>query len=515
MLTTNNSTCCRTSCTAKRDRCSTYTSTCLRRLSLIGAIYCTAAGQVTVDVLPDGVLLYIFDCYVSRALCDLSRIEWIYAWHTLVHVCRRWRDVVFGSPRRLNMQLYCTARTPVRETMDVWPALPIVIFGDGLSTSTSGADNIIAALQRNDRVCELGLWDVTSSQLEKIAAVMQEPFPVLTSLGLQWHSPIEDTVTSSPPVVPDSFMGGSAPLLRSLHLNRIPFPGLPKLVSSATGLVHLLLSNIPHSGYVSPDALVTCLSALTSLKDLTFEFQSPRSRPDRVRRRPPPPMRRSLPALTRFSFKGVSEYLEDFVARIDTPQLDRLSITFFNQLIFDTPHLSQFISRIPKFQSPDEARTVFRDSVVEVTLPSPTRRFGYEALTLGISSREPDWQLSSLVQLCRTSLPALDTVEDLYIHGGGYMSSRWQNDIENSQWLENFHLFTAAKNLYLSKEFSPRIAPALQELVAGRTTEVLPTLQSLSLEVQPSGPVQEAIGEFFAARQLSGNPIAVTSWERS
>ena len=39
----------------------------------------------------------------------------------------------------------------------------VVLFGDGLSTSTSGADNIIAVLQHNDRVCELGLWDVTGS----------------------------------------------------------------------------------------------------------------------------------------------------------------------------------------------------------------------------------------------------------------------------------------------------------------------------------------------------------------
>ena len=46
--------------------------------------------------------------------------------------------------------------------------------------------------------------------------------------------------------------------------------------------------------------------------------------------------------------RRVGEFLEDFVARIDTPQLDRLSITFFNQFIFDTPHLSQFISRMQK-----------------------------------------------------------------------------------------------------------------------------------------------------------------------
>jgi hypothetical protein len=67
-------------------------------------------------------------------------------------------------------------------------------------------------------------------------------------------------------------MGGFAPRLRSLHLNRIPFPGLAKLLSSANGLMHLLLSNIPHAGYVSPDALATCLSAQTSLKDLAFEL---------------------------------------------------------------------------------------------------------------------------------------------------------------------------------------------------------------------------------------------------
>lgn len=79
----------------------------------------------------------------------------------------------------------------------------------------------------------------------------------------------------------------------------------------------------------------------------------------------------------------------------------------------------------------------------------------------------------------------------------------------------SLRLFAAARKLYLSKEFSPRIVPALKELVGGRTTEVLPTLQSLSLEAQPSWPVQEAVGDFLAARQLSGQPIAVSSREKS
>jgi hypothetical protein len=75
--------------------------------------------------------------------------------------------------------------------------------------------------------------------------------------------------------------------------------------------------------------------------------------------------------------------------------------------------------------------------------------------------------------------------------------------------------FTAVKNLYLSKEFAPGIAAALQELVGGRITEVLPSLQNIFVEgLEPSGPFQENIGQFVAARQLSGHPIAISVWDK-
>jgi hypothetical protein len=57
----------------------------------------------------------------------------------------------------------------------------------------------------------------------------------------------------TPPVIPDSFLDGSAPRLRIFTFNNIPFPELPKLLLSATHLVHLRLFNIPHSGYISPE----------------------------------------------------------------------------------------------------------------------------------------------------------------------------------------------------------------------------------------------------------------------
>ena len=214
--------------------------------------------------LPDVALLTIFDFYMDKVPIE--------AWHTLVHVCQKWRIVVFGSPRRLDLRLHCTARTPVREVLDIWPLLPIVVGADGLRKW--GVDNIFAALEYNNRVCELSLIDsgVSSSQWEKVFSVMQQPFPALKRLLLQ---PVDETT----PVDPDSFLGGSAPSLQMLSLHDIPFPGLPKLLLSATHLVHLDLY-IPHSGYISPEVMVTCLSALTRLEKLEIGFKSRRSRPD-------------------------------------------------------------------------------------------------------------------------------------------------------------------------------------------------------------------------------------------
>jgi hypothetical protein len=90
----------------------------------------------------------------------------------------------------------------------------------------------------------------------------------------------------------------------------------------------------------------------------------------------------------------------------------------------------------------------------------------------------------------------------------------WQEEIESNQWLELLHPFTAVKGLHMSRGFAPRITGALRELVAGeRVTEVLPALRSGFLEEPlPLGPVQEAIGQFVAARQPAGHPITVSHW---
>ena len=454
----------------------------------------------SIDILPDDILLGVFELFMDENLTPTLRAKW---WQSLVHVCRRWRSIVFGSPRRLNLRLACTTRTPVRGMLDVWPPFPLVIYD--IERLTENVDNVLAALEHRDRVHVIQLSLANGSSLEKVFAAMQEPFPEMALLQLESHGELV-------PIVPDSFLGGSAPHLVSLRLHHIPFPGLPKLLLSATNLVDLYLWNIPHSGYISPDAVVTALSALTSLQFLDLGFRSPRSHPDQASRLPPPSTRTVLPALTEIWFKGVCEYLDDLVARIDAPQLNSLHMTFFNDIVFDAPQFTQFISRTPTLKAVENAHVVFGHRKATIN-SSPRYETRYE---VGILCRELDWQVSSLEQLCASHFPPLSTLEDLYIYECLYGEQQyWQDNIENMLWLELLHRFTTVKNLYLSKEFARRIVAALQELVGGRTTEVLPTLQNIFLEeVEPGGRVQEDIGRIVAARQLSGHTITVSHWKR-
>ena len=100
---------------------------------------------------------------------------------------------------------------------------------------------------------------------------------------------------------------------------------------------------------------------LSSLETLDIGFESPQSRPGLETQFSPPSKHSVIPALSLFAFRGVIEYLEDLVTGIDTPQLDDMRITFFNQIDFDTPRLAQFINRTHKLRK-REANVRFEDN---------------------------------------------------------------------------------------------------------------------------------------------------------
>jgi hypothetical protein len=461
--------------------------------------------KVTIGNLPDDVLVEIFDFYVDE--CRYWANHGDDGWHTLVHVSRRWRNVVFASPRRLHLRLLCMPNRSVKEMPDIWPELPITISDRGWYHPKTGenVENVIDALELKDRVLTINLCSFSSSDLKRFAAVMEDPFPALTRLTL-WS---KDEMT---PVISDSFLGGSAPRLQHLELGQIPFPALPKLLLSATDLFILDLFHIPHSGYISPEAMVACLSALTRLEQLIIQFQSPLSRPAKASRRRPSLTRTVLPALTYLEFRGVTAYLEDLVARIDAPVLVHFSITFFNQLVFDLLQLPMFLCRTKAFTVLNHTQVEFDEECANVDFSSGTEPFNETLLSLTISCRELDWQLSSLSQICNLVLLALSAMDMGYIDLRPSISGVYplliEDDMENTQWLELLHPFTNVKDLCLSGKLPTCIAPALQELAGERVTEILPTLQNIFVDGEHKH-VPKAISEFVAARQLSGCPVAI------
>jgi hypothetical protein len=375
--------------------------------------------------------------------------------------------------------------------------LPLVISGD----ISSG---VIAALGQSNRVCQVDLRP-NSLQLEEVLATMQVSFPELAFLRLS-------SFGKTLPVIPDSFLGGSAPRLQILSLNGISFPGLSNLLMSATRLVELTLTDIPHSGCILPEAMVAPFSVLSTLKVLSLRFRPHQSPPDwESRSLPRPPSKRSiLPILRKLSFEGNAKYLEGLVTFMDAPQLVCFQIDLFNQIDFDTPRLAQLINRTPTLGAFDETRLRFGHRTAGVLLRYRITTFTTDDLRINLSCCELDWQLLSVAKLCN-SLHPLSTIEDLHIKRQ-YLEAVRMDDysIENTVWLQLLLPFTAVKNLYLDEEFVPVIVATLQELVVGRITEVLPSLQNVILELEPSGGLEENIRRFVAGRQLAGRPITIS-----
>ena len=70
------------------------------------------AMVINIMTLSDNILLEIFDTYriCYSDFCDC--LAW--KWDRLVHVRRRWHQIIFASPLRLHLHLHCTFRTRAR-----------------------------------------------------------------------------------------------------------------------------------------------------------------------------------------------------------------------------------------------------------------------------------------------------------------------------------------------------------------------------------------------------------------
>ncbi|KAN0118607.1 hypothetical protein V8E52_005030 [Russula decolorans] len=444
----------------------------------------------TIDILPDNVLLETFDLYRLDAVPQSGGRPW--KWHRLAHVCQKWRHIISTSPRRLDLRILCDNRTPI-EILHVWPTLPLAVSFKATQKSTLIPKHITAAFRHLDRICQLELY-VTSSMTISLAEMIQKPCQALQSVSIT----VDDATGASIPVC-NAFLGGSAPHLEEIKLDGIsyPFPRLRQVLLSTHNLVELRLSKIPNALYFSPEDLVTGLSPLVRLKSLSVGFYF-------TAFHPPPnathtPQRTTLPSLTSLDFHGSSEYLEEFMARINSPALYKITIRLFNQISFENPQFCQFILRPNALGSPTWVIVTHSAESVSVSL------ILNEQCVIGTSCRRLDWQLSFVTEILTQLSPLLSSVRSLTIQKSGELPS--MEDMESAQWLELFRPFTHVTLVRVSEEqLVPSIVQAL--VTEDMATTVLPELFSLHLEEHSATPsVVEAAKQFVAMRRLSGHTV--------
>jgi hypothetical protein len=245
--------------------------------------------------------------------------------------------------------------------------------------------------------------------------------------------------------------------------------------------------------------MVTCLVALPNLEYLGLSFPS---YPDHISSSSP--KRATLPSLTRFHFRGVGEYSENLVTRIDAPVLRTLSITF-SDVVFRIPQLYRFLSCAQEFEPPTVVDVEFGRQEIEFTfIPSNNFRLRIECDHLAT-------QVSSIAAICRDLSPLLSRVERLDLHGK-YLpwspSSPGYSVPAGLDWLGLFYPFISVRSLYVSKNLGPFFIPALEELIKEGATAVFPKLRTFFLEeLYPSGHEREAMEAFIATRSLSDHPV--------
>jgi hypothetical protein len=394
----------------------------------------------------------------------------------------------------------------MKATLDIWPALPVRIAS--FYTNYADEDDIIGALGNRDRIAGINFRGLTRSKFEKCVALMQQPFPVLSSL----HLSVTDTEIAY--VSSDAFLGGSAPRLKSVSLTGIRFPALPKLLSSARDLVDL---DLGHSSTVdiSLEAMITFLSVLTRLQSLTVCFGQGTPFFDPTSQSPTSSTPTILPALTNLLLRGPYEHLGDFLSRIDTPLLEDGNLEFGDVPNFDSPQVSQFIHRTGMFNLRSQFHVYIRKAV-SVELSSsigPKKQFSmaFSGFDFVLYT-----EVHLMEQICTRYPPLLSHIERLVLCGAD-VKYRYLYPL-NAPWLEFLQPFAAAKTLQLSESaIMLGVSRTLGELSEEEATEVLPALHTFLLDRDGEDASEAArlVEPFIGARKHSGHPVVLKlySWD--
>jgi F-box-like len=483
---------------------------------------------VTIDNLPDDVLLEIFDLY-RHTFGDPLSSERVWnnknGWFKLAHVCLNWRSVVLASPSRLRLRLYFAEDTLTRAAvLERLSHLPIVVDYSKATLNFSTQERLISALRYPDRVCRIA---ITYDDPDWITEALDSPFPALESLELDCF------------IFPTSFMTliQSLRYLRLISTSPTSLTSFLPLLSVTRALVDLNLTIDTVFCTAKGASLLTHLQSMPHLRNLqvftgtTYHFFS-----DSFIEMPPT-MPVLLTELTCFRFSGECVEIEWFVAGLVTPSLRELHIsaldTNYHTDTLHAPYLYKFVcaAGIVFFA----ARLTFSGHCLTTSLfayPHSSDDSPSKIVTIKTQfGTPPDSAVSAM----------LATIEDLFLSLKNPQPESYHEDLES--WRKVFEEFRNVKVLRLHRGLKMKVADMLRQLTINSpppqedvnpnartplctpingnsqsTLDIFPSLEEIVLyasrwiceaERRCGDGGLEPFGPFVTARREVGHPVNV------
>ena len=484
----------------------------------------------SIHVLNDDALLHVFTLCRPLVLNEDEDIninthilpgeEWSRCerwWYNLVHVCQRWRTLIFASASYLRICHVCTHGTQVGRMLTYSPILPLVVDyadetrrGGWAEEDAPGLWNALLP-ERRGRVRRIRLLVHESPHWDFFWALLDGTFPALECLIVKLRERRHPTPSFK---LPHRFR---APRLRHLVFTRFDFPLATPILDTSVHLVTLSLNLVV---FCLPNDLLERLSSLPRLEILNIASTSPISDDFGMpwgqgsQWSTPLNTHATLSNLHLFRFEGHGLYLKALLPGMTAPLLGGLQIAFLNQM---TPSVSCQLSCGTTAENHNfsigSAWFRFHQRGVSVCVcPSDEGRayvFSLHAFCRGLTS-----QLSFVSQLFDGLSPLLASVVDLSLDCSGRTClSEQHHDTENKRmhWRNLLRSFRNVEILRVHGELSQDISRAL---LLGSEAEPVSSpvllLRLKELQCTPTGALpgaENALAAFIHAYEAAGHTV--------
>jgi hypothetical protein len=272
-----------------------------------------------------------------------------------------------------------------------------------------------------------------------------------------------------------------APHLHHLVLSGFALPIRSRLLTTAVGLVTLVLIMTIPSTYFQPNALLQWISFMHQLETLLIHFDIPSHTIERQPTLMPIITPITLPNLRWFWFQGVSAYLEAIVCRMSTPCLERLEVFFFEESTFSVSNLLQFMNTETRNLRFGNASLGFTSDQVDVATYLHQEADLSQSLHIRLLCPRLDVQVSAMAQISNSLSQMFSAVENLILSYEPHSQlSEEHDEVDRTEWRRILRSFRNVKTLHVADGPDEEITRCLRLDDEELPLDLLPELHELT-----------------------------------